>query len=85
MTKVNALFEECKCENKYSIEPHGDGYALYYGRCNHRHGYNLINMVEPAFNFDPDHIEKMINLGRDVYDHVSIMYTGKPIGGHEAE
>lgn len=78
-------FGECKCEEKYSIELHGDGYALYYGRCGHRHGYNLINMVEPAFNFEPSHIEKMINLGSDVYNHVSKMYAGKPLGGHEAE
>lgn len=60
MTEVSslaALFEECKCVAQYTIEPHGDGYALYYGRCNHRHGYNLINMVEPAWNFAPAHIE----------------------------
>jgi hypothetical protein len=57
------LLKPCTCENKYTIEPHGKGYALYYGRCNHRHGYNLVNMVEPAFNFEPRHIEKLINLG----------------------
>lgn len=70
MTEVNsikALFEECQCESKYSIEPHGDGYALYFGRCNHRHGYNLANMVEPAFNFEPRHIEKLLNLGNKEY------------------
>ena len=79
------LLEPCKCEARYTIEPHGEGYALYYGRCVHRHGYNLVNMVEPAFNFEPKHIEKMINLGQEVYEHVSKMYTGKPLGGHEAE
>lgn len=68
----------CECEVKYSIEPHGDGYALYYGRCNHRHGYNLANMVEPAFNFDPRHIEKLINLG-------AAEYAKNPDGGYEAE
>jgi hypothetical protein len=81
MIEVNsfqALFEECKCEMKYSIGPHGDGYALYYGRCNHRHGYNLINMVEPAWNFDPKHIEKLINLG-------DAEYKKNPDGGHLAE
>jgi hypothetical protein len=68
MTELNlADLFPCSCENKYTIEPHGDGYALYYGRCNHRHGYNLVNMVEPAFNFDPNHIEKIINLGNDIY------------------
>jgi len=60
-------FDECKCEMKYTIEQHSEGYALYYGRCGHHHGYNLVNMVEPAFNFDPKHIEKLINLGHTEY------------------
>ena len=72
------FLQPCECEVKYSIEPHGDGYALYYGRCNHRHGYNLANMVEPAFNFDPRHIEKLINLG-------AAEYAKNPDGGYEAE
>ncbi len=29
-------FGECKCAAQYTIEPHGEGYALYYGRCGHR-------------------------------------------------
>jgi len=60
-------FDDCNCKDQYTIEPHGDGYALYYARCVHRHGYNLVNMTEPAFNFDPAHIEKLINLGDAVY------------------
>jgi hypothetical protein len=71
-------FGECKCESRYSIEPHGDGYALYYDRCNHRHGYNLINMVEPAWNFEPKHIERLINLG-------DVEYQTYPNRGHLAE
>ncbi len=70
MTEVNslsALFEPCKCEGKYTIERHGKGYALYLGRCNHRHGWNLINMVEPAMQFDPKFIEMLINLGLAEY------------------
>ena len=81
MTEVNslaALLEPCTCAVKYTIELHGDGYALYYGRCNHRHGYNLINMAEPAFNFEPRHIEKLINLGNTVYKQ-------NPTGRHVAE
>ena len=78
-------FGECKCEARYTIEPHGDGYALYHRRCVHRHGYNLINMVEPAWNFEPRHLENMLNLGSEVYNEVSKMYTGKPLGGHIAE
>lgn len=31
------------------------------------HGYNLVNMVEPAWNFEPKHIEKLINLGAKEY------------------
>lgn len=68
----------CTCEIKYSIEPHGEGYALYYARCPHRHGYNLVNMTDPAWNFDPRHIEKLINFG-------SVEYEKNPNGGHIAE
>lgn len=75
---ILSLFDECKCQIKYTIEPHGNGYALYYGRCNHKHGYNLINMLEPAWNFDPSHIEKLINLG-------AAEYAKNPNGGHIAE
>lgn len=57
----------CTCITQYSIEPHGEGYALYYDRCPHRHGYNLINMTEPAYNFEPRHIEHLINLGATEY------------------
>lgn len=73
MTDVNSiksLFEECRCEASYSIEKHGNGYALFYGRCNHRHGYNLVYMVEPAFNFNPDHIQRLINMGLDEYNKI---------------
>lgn len=75
---ILALFEQCKCEAKYTIELHGPGYALYYGRCGHRHGYNLVNLIEPAWNFDPKHIEKLINLG-------AAEYAKNPDGGHIAE
>jgi hypothetical protein len=70
MTEVStilALFDECKCEAKFTIESHGEDYALYYGRCGHHHGYNLVNMVDHALNFDPKHIEKLINLGHKHY------------------
>ena len=36
----------CDCEERYSIEPHGDGYAIYFGRCMHKHGYNLAQITE---------------------------------------
>ena len=72
------MITECACEVRYSISPHGDAYALFYGRCDHRHGYNLANMVEPAWNFEPRHIEKLINFGNAVYKQ-------NPTGGHLAE
>jgi hypothetical protein len=72
------MINECTCEVCYSISPHGDDYALFYGRCDHRHGYNLANIVEAAFNFDPKHLELLINLG-------SAVYKQNPDGGHLAE
>lgn len=36
----------CNCKDRYTIEPHGNGYAIYWARCDHRHGYNLANFVE---------------------------------------
>jgi hypothetical protein len=35
-------------------------------------------MTEPAWNFDPNHIEKLINLG-------AAEYAKNPTGGHWAE
>lgn len=32
--------------NKYSIRPHGDGYAIYRGRDLHHHGYNIGHLTE---------------------------------------
>jgi hypothetical protein len=77
---MNELIDilRCSCEAKFTISPHGDAYALYYGLCDHRHGYNLADIVEPAWNFDPKHIEKLINLGNAVYQK-------NPDGGHIAE
>ena len=57
------LLEPCKCEPRYTIEPHGAGYALYHGRCMHRHGYNLAYITEPSANCDLAHIERLLNVG----------------------
>lgn len=75
---IDITIGECTCEAKYSIEPHGEGYALYYGRCTHMHGYNLVNLVEPAWNFDEDHLTKLLNLGNQEYKK-------NPDGGYIAE
>jgi hypothetical protein len=75
MTEVNSLittFEECKCNTKYTIEKHGDGYALYYGRCIHKHGYNLVYLKEPACNCDFDHLENLLNIGAEEYSKTKI-------------
>ena len=42
---------------KYSIEPHGDGYALYYGRTPFHHGYNLAHLTE----ISPETINKIVH------------------------
>lgn len=60
----------CTCEARYSIEPHGSGYALYYGRCNHKHGWNLVYLKEPSANCDLKHIEALINFGAAGYKNV---------------
>jgi len=53
--------EICDCKSKYSIEPHGDAHALYFGRCGHRHGYNLARMSDFSFNFEPKELERLLN------------------------
>lgn len=35
----------CQCSDKYSIEKHGNGHALYFGRCDHKHGYNVLHIT----------------------------------------
>jgi hypothetical protein len=37
-----------KAAAKYSIEPHGGAYALYAGRDNQHHGWNLARIVEAS-------------------------------------
>lgn len=78
MTEWETLLKPCECEWYYSVRLHGDDYALFYGRCDHRHGYNLAYISEVAFNCDLTHIEKLINLG-------AAEYAKNPDGGHLAE
>ena len=40
------ILMECQCKQKYSIEPHGKGHALYFGRCTHKHGSNILSITE---------------------------------------
>jgi hypothetical protein len=37
---------ECNCKDEYSIESHGKDYVLYFGRCDHRHGFNLCTLSD---------------------------------------
>ena len=65
----NPAIEICDCESTYSIEPHGANYALYFGRCNHRHGYNLATLSELSHNFELEEIERLLNRA-DVEDKI---------------
>ena len=51
----------CQCSDKFVIEPHGKGYALYWGRCQHRHGYNLLHITECTREDILKLIEKRLN------------------------
>lgn len=51
----------CRCKQKYSIEKHGDQHVLYFGRCFHKHGFNLFTISEVAHNCDLKEIEKRLN------------------------
>ena len=67
----SCFFGKEQCEQKYTIEPHGDGYALYYGRCSCRHGFNLVYLTEPAHNCDLKRLEALLNLGKDYEQTIS--------------
>ncbi|MFT5760522.1 MAG: hypothetical protein ACI9LM_005309 [Alteromonadaceae bacterium] len=55
------LIKICDCISKYSIEPHGYAHALYFGRCNHKHGYNLAKISECSDNCELEEIERLLN------------------------
>lgn len=55
----------CSCIDKYSIEEHGKGYALYYGRCQHRHGYKLCLLSE--FDAEGKQTLELIERALNVY------------------
>jgi predicted RNase H-like nuclease (RuvC/YqgF family) len=44
------FFAPCHHQQIFTIEPHGDGQTLYFGRCNHYHGYNLCAVDEVSYN-----------------------------------
>lgn len=62
--KIRAAIHElsmCKCKDRYSIEPHGNGYAIYWGRCMHRHGANLGHLTECNRKDLIEYFEKALN------------------------
>lgn len=60
ISKFSDLFE-CKCKNRYSIEPHGNGHAIYWGRCMHRHGANIGHLTECNRKDLIEYFEKALN------------------------
>lgn len=48
----------CGCNDEYTFEEHGQGYALYFGRCPHRHGYNIANIE----SMDMEKFDEMLTL-----------------------
>ncbi|TSP14035.1 hypothetical protein [Cupriavidus campinensis] len=49
---------------RYSVEPHGDCHAVYFGRNMARHGFNLGHLTECATDL-PKKIEDGLNLLHD--------------------
>jgi hypothetical protein len=68
----------CECKAEYSIESYEENYALYYARCSHNRGHRLVMLVEPAWNFDPDHLKTLLDLG-------NAAYVKNPTNQHVAE
>lgn len=42
--KINDLLE-CRCADRYSVEKYKGEYALYFGKCEHRQGYIILQMT----------------------------------------
>lgn len=59
---------------KWTIEPHGDGYALYSGRGPMQHGMNLLHMSEPDQSWETtkrliEAAPNMLQALRDIANH----------------
>lgn len=50
MSDIDEFFKPCDHPQRFTIEPHGDGMTLYFGRCGHFHGYNLGAITDISFN-----------------------------------
>lgn len=58
---LEELTKPCICEKRFTIESHGDGYALYLGRCDHKHGFNMMHITECVNRDYLDLIERLLN------------------------
>ena len=56
----NAVANAGNVRNQFSVEPHGDGYAIYTGRDDTNHGSNLGHLSECS-DWLPKHIERALN------------------------
>jgi hypothetical protein len=65
MSIEQPTFEICDCQQTYSIEPHGPAHVIYFGRCQHRHGYNLATLTELSANCELKRIEKCLITGHE--------------------
>lgn len=52
--------EECTCPDRYSFESRTGGYVIYFGRCLHRHGYNIATLTRCRRDF-PRAIVEVLN------------------------
>ena len=57
----------------WTIEPHGNGFALYAGRTADRHGMNLVYLSEPDCNWEQtkaliEQAPRMLNLLKQLVD-----------------
>jgi len=60
MEWVDHIADASKKIDRYTVEPHGKGYAIYLGRDNKHHGANLAHLSEcsPAF---ADQVQALLN------------------------
>ncbi|WP_421696955.1 hypothetical protein [Ancylobacter sp.] len=58
-------------EDIYSVERHGDGYAIYFGRSASRHGYNLARLSDIAANGRD--LPKLIETGLNAADTITTL------------
>ena len=65
----------------WSIEPHGNGYALYSGRGPMQHGMNLVYLSEPDSNWEAtkrliESVPVMVRALKAIVNHQDMMGGG---------